>query len=160
MAVLVLLGIASTMVVSNFNAVGVFSANASDDLVSSIGSIQSAYNSYQQDKSAVPTGLADSSFIPQYLFIPRPATGFDGTYGISGYVLAYMTGQASPNNGTYVCARANVNGNDSTFQAITKAAAKLSADKFFYNTSCPATANMTTPAGAATVYVTSWITRN
>jgi prepilin-type N-terminal cleavage/methylation domain-containing protein len=165
MCVLMLLGLIVTMVCTHFNSSAMIANSAADDLVSSVSLIQSAYNSYNQDKGMPPaadgTGnaLGNSAFVPVYLFIPRPASGFDGTYGVTGYFLGYQTGQASPNNGSYICARANVTGNDPTFQAIVKASTILSANKFFYNTSCPATTNMGTPTGATQVIITEWMTR-
>lgn len=135
--------------------------NTSNELLSKMGDIEAAYNQYMADKNSPPSGLSDSSFTPAYLFTPVAPTGYDTSYGTNGFTLAQRTGQASPNNGWYVCAKTTVSGiEDPKYQAMKKIAALVSPQKYFYNTSCPATSNMADPSAAATVYSNYWIMRN
>jgi len=134
--------------------------NTETELVGAFSSIEAATQNYLHDKSSYPTGLTDASFVPVYLFPPRAPSVFDRTYGVSGFSMARQTGQASPNNGYYVCAKVSVdNATDYKFEAIKQVAARVSVNKFFYNTACPALTNAADPAGATTLYPTYWITR-
>ena len=135
--------------------------NTANELLSKVSDIEAAFNQYVADKNNPPTGLTDATFTPTYLFTPLAPTGYDQTYGTSGFTLAQRTGQASPDNGWYVCAKVTVpNSGDPKFQALKKIATMVSPQKFFYNTSCPATTTMADPAAAATIYPVYWIMRN
>ena len=137
------------------------SFGASTDLGSDIGLFQNTFAEYHNALGTYPSGLGDSTFVPAYLQPPPAPDGFDRTYGTSGFTLAQQTGQVSPNNGYYLCARASVSGASSAlYQGIKNTGTRLSSSQYFYNTSCPATTNMADPAGAATVYPTYWFFRN
>lgn len=152
------LAIAITASIVNFNSTTV--TTTCDDLMNSLTSIESAALNYSSDKSIMPSSLTDTAFVPTYLFPPKAPKTFDASYGTSGYYLAQQTGQTSPNNGYYVCARATVTSStDTAFAGILAASEKMSAAKFFYNTTCPATSNMATPSSSTTVYTTYWFTR-
>ncbi len=168
MATLLLLGLVTALTVQRFMPADSFSTESAGSLTASLGSIQGAYNAYVNDKNGQPafgTGnnaLGDSSFVPAYLFIPRPPGGFDSEYGSSGFVLGQRSGLATPDNGVYICAKAaRVTATSTPFRGILKAAATMSATKFFYNDNCPATTSLVRdPTVATDVYVTSWIVRN
>ena len=168
MATLVLLGLVTALSVQHFMPVDSFSTESAGSLTGTLGSIQGAYNAYVNDKNQLPAfgsnnnALEDSSFVPVYLFIPRPPSGFDSSYGVSGFQLGQRSGQDTPNNGVYICAKApSVTATSVPYRAIVKSAAALSANKFFYNDSCPATSSFTSdPSSASDVYVTCWIVRN
>ena len=135
--------------------------NISNELLAKYGEIESAFNTYMTEKGTTPTGLADSTFVPTYLFTPISIKGFDSSYGTTGFSLGQSTGKTSPNNGWYVCTKVVVeDSSDVKYSAVVKAASQLSAQKFFYNTSCPSLSNMAEPSGSATVYPTYWIMRN
>lgn len=135
--------------------------NNASKLIADFTTVEGNVGVYQAEKGIYPTGLTDASFVPSYLFVPIPPTSWDVSYGTSGYFLAQRTGQAAPNNGYYVCAKTTITGaTDTNWLAMGYVAEKLSSNKFFYNTSCPATVNMGAPGGAVTLYATYWITRN
>jgi prepilin-type N-terminal cleavage/methylation domain-containing protein len=136
-------------------------AGIANDLMSKLSDIESGFNMYVNEKNIPPTGLSDTTFAPTYIFAPVAPQGFDATYGTNGFNLAQRTGQTSPNNGWYVCAKVAVSdATDLKYLAIKQVASKVSPQKYFYNTSCPATTNMTDPVAAATVYSSYWISRN
>lgn len=131
----------------------------SGGLLAGFSDISLSLNNYQSDKNAMPTGLTDATFLSWYIYPPTAPNGFDTSYGVNGFNLAHQTGQPSPANGWYICAKTTVSGSrDVKWQAITQTAQNLSTEKFFYNTACPARSNMAAPGGATTVYVTNWIT--
>ena len=131
------------------------------ELVASLDTINSAFIIYVNETTTEPTGLSDTTFAPVYLFPPIAPTGFDKTYGVSGFLMAKRTGQSSPDNGMYLCVKAIVAGpTATTYLAIKNAATKTSTMKYCYNTSCPSVVNMADPSGATTVYATNWIYRN
>lgn len=133
--------------------------NISASLMAAFSDISLSIINYNDDKNTMPTGLDDPTFVSYYIFPPAAPKGFDTSYGVNGYNMARQTGQVSPNNGWYVCARAAISGaNDVKWQAITLTARNLSPERFFYNTACPSRANMAAPGAATTVYVTNWIT--
>lgn len=161
--ILIAMTLLSVMVAITVTAVNYssnVSAATSGQLMAEFNDIESAFNQYMSEKNAAPSGLGDSTFAPTYLFVPQVPNGFDNTYGTTGFNLAQATGQASPNNGWYICTKVAVTGAaDNNYIAIKKIASQLSTQKFFYNTSCPATTNMADPSGAATVYTSYWIMR-
>jgi len=131
----------------------------SGGLMAAFSDISLSMTNYQNEKNSMPNGLSDSTFVSYYIFPPTAPDGFDKTYGVYGYNLALQTGQVSPNNGWYVCAKTTVSGaNDVKWLAIKQTATNLSPQRFFYNTSCPTRTNMANPASSTTVYVTNWIT--
>ncbi len=168
MATLILLGLVTALSVQRFMPVDSFSTESAGSLTGSLGSIQGAYNAYVSDKNQPPAfgsdnnALGDSSFVPVYLFIPRPPKGFDSGYGISGFVLGQRSDHSTPNNGVYICAKAaGLTATSVPYRAILKSAAALSANKFFYNYNCPATSSLASdPSSASDVFVTCWIVRN
>ena len=112
--------------------------NTSNELLSKMGDIESAFNQYSTDKNAPPAGLTDATFAPTYLFVPNTPVGFDQAYGTNGFNLAQRTGQASPDNGWYICTKTSITDqNDMKYQAIKKMASNLSPQKFFYASACP-----------------------
>lgn len=136
-------------------------SSEANQLMSGYADIEGAFNRYVSEKNANPTGLTDATFVPIYLFVPMPPGAFDTTYGTSGYTLTQVTGQTSPNNGWVICNKIGVSGaTDLNYLAVKKAASSLSAQKYFYNTSCGATSNMADPGAAATVYTNYWISRS
>lgn len=160
LVVLALVGMLIAITTGLLNYSGWMVNSESSDLVGSFESIDTAYLNYVNDKNTAPTGLNDATFVPTYLFPPIAPSGFDRSYGVSGFNLGSQTGQAAPNNGDYVCARAIVSGAGATeYKAIKAAALSMPSLKFFYNTSCPSVSNMADPGGTATVYVTNWFTR-
>ncbi len=160
--ILVALSILSALLVlstTNVNSEKFTVETISGGLLSGFSDISLSLTNYQSDKNAMPTGLDDTSFASWYIYPPNAPNGFDQSYGVNGFRLAHQTGQPSPQNGWFVCAKATVSGpTDVKWQAITQTAQNLSSGKFFYNTSCPALSNMAAPGGTSTVYVTNWIT--
>ena len=154
-----------TMNYVNFSSRAV--ENLSVRLLSDFTNLEAGFSSYSYDKgtdvvdsNANGEYLDEATLVPVYAFVPKISTGFDAGYGVSGFSLRKRTGQAAPNNGFFICARASVSGADATeFLAIKDIASKTAATKFYYNTACPETANMADPAGAATVYTTYWLSR-
>lgn len=141
-----------------------FSSRAADniesELISSFSSIEASTQNYFNDKSAYPTGLADATFVPVYLFVPMAPSSYDRAYGVSGFYMAKRTGQSSPNNGYYICTKVTVdNASDYRFIAMKQVSSRLSASKYFYNSTCPAITNAADPTIATTLYPTYWITR-
>ena len=148
------------MSISKLNLTNNQASVVSSDLLSGYSDLESAFGLYFSDKAAYPTGLADTTFVPLYLMVPKAPNGFDTAYGVSGYLLALRTGQASPNNGYYLATRVTVsNANDVNWKGILTAASKLPSTKFYYNTTVPAITNMAAPAASTVVYVTYWINR-
>lgn len=162
MLALTLVTLASVLLMGVVNYSDRTARNNASQITTAFAAIESAVNRYWNDKNGVyPTGLTDSTFVPTYLFIPALPASFDATYGTNGFYFGQQTGQASPNNGYYVCARANVTGaSDPNWLTAGFIGNYLSAQKYFYNTSCPATSNMGAPAGATTVLYTMWLTRS
>ena len=160
---LIALGLAGALLTIAVNFVDFSSISADrtkSSLLSSFTYIESAALNYQNEKGAMPTSLTDNTFVPIYLHPPKAPTGFDGSYGVDGFNMALRTGQASPDNGYYVCAVVSVtDASDPRFVGIKRLSESLSSSKYFYSTACPATTNIADPAGAATVYATYWLTR-
>lgn len=157
---IILVGILVTISLSKINWNNKISSGVSSQIISCFGEIETAYGLYLSDKNTSPTGLADATFVPIYLAVPPAPTGFDSSYGTSGFILGLQTGQASPNNGYYIATRVIVSGtNDPKWNGIIQASNQLPTTKFNYNTTTPAITNMGAPAGATTVYLTYWITR-
>lgn len=160
--ILVALSILSALLVlstTNMNSEKFGVETISGGLMSGFSDISLSISNYQAEKNTMPTGLDDPSFVSWYIYPPSAPNGFDQSYGVNGFQLAHRTGQPSPENGWYVCAKATVSGpTDVKWQAITQTAQNLSAERFFYNTTCPARSNMAAPGGTSTVYVTNWIT--
>lgn len=166
MITVILLTALVAMSVKSYNTGSSLVDSSASNLMGAMGDIETNFGLYLSDKNQTPTsttltGLTDTTFVPTYLMVPNTVQRFDATYGTSGYVLAQQTGQPVGNNGWYIASKVAVTGStDISWLAISKAASKLSLNKFFYNTTVPALTNMAAPAGAATVYVTYWITRN
>lgn len=155
-----LLSVATALLLGTVNYQDRAARNTADKITTDFGAIEAAFNNFYADKSGYPTGLGDVTFVPLYLFVPKAPSTYDGTYGTNGYNLGLRTGQASPNNGYYLCAKASVTGAaDTNWLATTYIGQRLSPNKYFVNTSCPATTNMAAPGGAATIYLTIWLTR-
>lgn len=161
--VLVAVTLMSTLVIisaSYLNFTTAIVASQSTRLLAAFTEIETDFNRYFSEKNATPTGLTDSTFVPVYLFVPVAPDGFDITYGVTGFTLTQITGQTSPNNGWVICSKIAVTGStDTNYSAVKKVATQVSAQKYFYNTSCGATSNMADPSGAATVYPNYWILR-
>jgi len=136
--------------------------NAAARITSDFSTIENAFIDYNADKNAYPASLTDPTFSPQYLFAPQVPNGWDNAYGTYGYVMGHQTGQVSPNNGYYVCVRANgvAGASDQKWQTMLLMGQQYSPAKYFINTSCPSVSNMTAPAFPSTVYATLWLTRN
>lgn len=144
---------------TNINSAKYAVETISGELMSAFSDISLSMGNYHNEKNAMPAGLNDPTFVSYYIFPPIAPNGFDTSYGVNGYNLALRTGQVSPNNGWYVCAKTTVSGaNDVKWRAIIQTATNLSPQRFFYNTACPSRSNMASPAGSTTVYVTNWIT--
>lgn len=159
--VITLLGLAIAMTSQVLNYGDVAARNNANKMIADLADIEVSFGNYYADKNAYPTGLADATFVPTYLFVPQVPTRWDNTYGVSGYKLAQQSAQPSPNNGYYVCAKTTVTGSsDMNWAVIGHIAERLSSNNFFYNTACPATSNMGAPGGAATVFLTYWLTRS
>jgi len=134
--------------------------NNAAKLTNDFGAIEAAFVNYFSAKGLYPASLTDATFVPIYLFPPKAPTSFNGAYGTNGYFLGSQTGQASPNNGYYVCAQVTaVSASDTSWLTLTNIGQTLSAQKYFYNTTCPATSNMAAPSSATVIYPTIWLTR-
>lgn len=134
--------------------------NNAAKVTNDFGAIEAAFVNYFSVKGTYPASLTDATFVPIYLFTPKAPTSFDTTYGTNGYFLASQTGQASPNNGYYICAKLTAaSSSDPLWLTLTTIGQTLSAQKFFYNTACPATSNMAAPSSATVIYPTIWLTR-
>jgi prepilin-type N-terminal cleavage/methylation domain-containing protein len=157
---LVLFGVLIALAVNAYNFTLPVKQNIASHLLSDCSTIEMAFVSYNNDKNTYPTGMTDSSFVPVYLHAPIAPEGFDTAYGKSGYTLAKQTGQASPNNGWYICTKVTVdNSDDPKWQAMSIIDEKVSKDKFFYGSACPALSNASAPSSPTTIYPTIWLTR-
>lgn len=172
-----LLALAVSLSISAVNYGDRAKSDVANELISRLSAIEGAFNLYYADKSTYPVttagntykdALNDTSFVPQYLFIPPASKAFLGTWtvigsetgGTLGWMVGLKTGAAAPNNGYYVCAKAadaTVEATDLTYMAVLDAAGKMSSNKMFYGASCPVVAN--TAASGGVLYVTYWLTR-
>ncbi len=151
--------------VFNINMSNIQKKQIHSKLLGNFMSIESAFNNYMVDKNAYPVAsgtpanmLNDNSFVPSYLMIPSPPDGFDTTYGLNGFLVNAKT-DANP-KGYYICAKVDVTGSsDLKYIAIKEISQKVSQGKYYYNTTCPAGANMADPTGAVSIYPTYWILR-
>lgn len=158
--VIVLIGVAATIVSMLMNTSQI-DKGMSAKLKSDLSAIETAYITYNQNANLTPTSLSDAAFVPAYLTPPRVINGFDETYGVSGYLLAYRTGQPVGQNGTYIAVKVSVSGaTDEKFLTLKNIAGDLPSTKFYYNTTVPAVTTMADPAAAATIYATYWVLRN
>jgi len=160
LVVITLIGVIMAVMVSSGGLQNMSAQNNSSKMVSDLSLIQNAFGNYHTEECAYPTGLADATFVPTYIFSPPVPTGWDAAYGTNGYLIGVQTGQAAPNNGYYVCARVSVlDATDPNWKATTLMALQFAPTQYFVNTSCTAVTNMAAPAGEATAYVTFWLTR-
>jgi len=158
LAAITILSLLAAFTVQHINASAYIAADIADQFMTAYSDISISLNNYQNAKNASPTGLSDPTFAQYYIYPPVAPTGFDTTYGVTGFNLAYQTGQPSPNNGWYVCSKVTVTGaNDARFQALKLIATKLSSKRFSYNTSCPSISNASDPTGTTTLFATNWI---
>lgn len=134
--------------VSAFNFGDRATKNTATDLLNSFTAIETAVNNYQLDKGAYPSGMSDSTFVPTYLFTPRPPDSFNA------YALANTSGSY------YICATtsAAVGALDTGYKALDTVASKLSTDKFFVNNVCGATTSLA-PTGSTAMSGTYWLNR-
>lgn len=161
MLCITVMGLLTVMMGSKINWSPWKISGISGQLIGDFSSIEAGFRNYWDEKGVYPANLSDATFVPGYLFVPIAPSVFDTAYGVSGYLLGQQTGQPSPNNGYYICAKVVVaNAEDPRYRALEKVAEQMSMNKFFYGAACPAVANVAVPAGATTIYPTYWITRN
>lgn len=122
--------------------------NTATDVLNALTAIETAFNTYQLDKGAFPSGMADSTFVPSYIFTPKPADGFDA------YSLANSSGKY------YICATTSgaATAADVPYKALTTIASKVSVDKFFVSNICGATSAVA-PTGSSAMSGTYWLNR-
>lgn len=161
LVVITLLATIMAIMVSSKSMSNYAASNTANKIGSDLALIQNGATTYNTDKNAYPTGMTDATFVPTYLFAPMVPAGWDATYGTNGYFMGLQSGQATPNNGEYVCARANNVGSavDLNWLAATLITQQYAPTQYYVNTSCMAVANMAAPVIPTTVYITFWITR-
>ena len=161
LVVITLLGTIMAIMVSSKSVSNYGATNTANKIGSDLALIQNGAVTYNTDKNAYPTGMTDATFVPTYLFAPLVPTGWDSSYGTNGYYMGLQTGQATPNNGEYVCARANnvSSATDLNWIATTLITQQFAPTQYYVNTSCMAVTNMAAPVIPTTVYITFWITR-
>lgn len=163
-----LLGLVIALTISAVNWKSSKAADIATKLGADFTSIEMAFSLYQNNTGSYPTGLSDTNFVPAYLFPPKgDSTVVDTTWQQNGYYLGQQTGQATPNNGYFVCTKLGVaNSSDVRYIALaTNMNGQSPSSKFYFNTSdCSsnggaATTNMSAPSGATTIYAVYWLTR-
>jgi len=156
--VLVVMIMLSAVIALMVGILGTGSANrqaesASMKLLNDFSNIEMAFNNYKQEKNALPSGLADSTFVPTYLFPPKVDTGFakpSDTGWVDGYNLT-----TSSSAGNYICAQADFT--DSISATATELKKKVSSMKVITAPACGATVDAMPASG--TVSFTYWINR-
>ena len=139
------------ILVSSLNLKNSNTNTIASKVLSDLNAIEIGFVNFAQDKNVYPSGLADATFVPSYLFPPAPPENF------WAYTLA------STGSSYYICGTVNVTGaGDNSYLALKNViSAKAPQSKFYYNTTaCPQTTSMASdPAGAATINFTYYLTR-
>lgn len=154
MVALAMVAVAVGLMISAVNLKDSTTQNTASQVLSDMNSIEMAFNRYLSDKGTYPAsgtdGFTDATFVPSYIFEPKPPTGF------TDYILKSSGAQY------FICSSIDVTGpTDPKFLALkTNITGKAPTGKFFYSTTaCPATLSMADPAGAATVNLTYYLIR-